>query len=355
VGEQVPASWRKTKVIWVRCLLAQFFVCNKYWQMKTYLHSGDLGDCIMSCASIKCNGGGILYAADKPWTRPFICRMPLLQRLLDEQEYIQGFYPHGEQHIDYDFSTFRQGGHEFGKTLAGLQAAHVRIPVDVTQSWLKVRPSSQTEGKIVVSRTPRYRNDYFPWKELVETFRDCIYFIGIWDEYVDFVRKFGDIRYLVCDDLYDVAAAIAGSELYIGNQCGPTAICEALKHRMVQEVDAQIPDCIYPRDNATFCVDGGLRFEACGREFIAEPFVIPFTPNLQEAPPGGWRVKWDIISVEHYNFQALVENFVLKCREHDRVPPDNLKDLIIKQSYVDVPPPEKLASIKRVEALIANA
>ena len=82
--------------------------------------------------------------------------------------------------------------------------------------------------------------------------------VGLDEEHEDFCKKFGEVEHLHTIDLYDVAEAIAGASLFIGNQSSPNAIANALRAPSIVETCLYAFDCIYERDNATYCHDGNL-------------------------------------------------------------------------------------------------
>lgn len=312
----------------------------------TYGHSGDLGDAIVSLASVRSIGGGTYFAMDKPNCRPFIDRMPLLRRLFVGQDYIFDFLPHNGEKIDHDFSTFRDAGHPWGVQLARLHANWVGASPNLGSPWLRVEPSKETKKKIIVSRSGRYRNPHFPWRELVKAFGPKMMFIGLTDEYTSFCSEFGYVDRYVIDDLYDLAAAIAGSERLIANQTASMAICEGLKHKCIQEVCLWVPDCIYPRENAIHCIAGGLKFSALGIDFESEPYEEKTMANIAETPPGGWVLDYKHVSYKSYSFTKVMQ--VARAN----FPNEDMHDIIIEQSSTHVPPSQAMSDLRKARELL---
>jgi hypothetical protein len=317
--------------------------------MKSYLHERDLGDIIYSLASIQSLGWGILYL--KP-TQGNIFK--LLSRLVSSQEYIEGFLPHKGEPIDYDFSTFRRGGIPFGVRLAELHARWVKAKVDFTKPWLKVTPSEKTKGRILVGRTPRYRNRFFPWKSLVEQYYRDMVFVGLESEWRSFCVQYGRyVEYLRTGDLLDVAEAIAGSELFIGNQSSPNAIAEGLKHNMIQETFLATPDCLFPRPNAIHCFDGNLSTTILGRDFEARHLPAPVRLPKMESPAGGWKVFVNGKESQHYCFKALMANIRMELGMET---PSNLEQMIqaytVKGLKLDSIPESEVSQFRRVQAAL---
>lgn len=69
-------------------------------------------------------------------------------------------------------------------------------------------------------------------------------FLGLREEYESFVKAFGMLPLIPTDNMLDVARAIAGCKLFVGNQTGNTAIAEAIKVPTITEV---WPLDAYPR------------------------------------------------------------------------------------------------------------
>lgn len=286
-----------------------------------FLHERDSGDCIYSLASVQALGGGHYFF--KPCEKsPF----QLLEGLVACQPYITGTNIHRGEKVDVDFSTFRRGGIPWGVRLAELHANWVGAKVDWDKPWLTVDPDPRSAGKIIVSKTARYPNNYFPWKALVARYKRDIIFVGLDQEWKAFCARVGQmVPFMRTRNLLEVARLIAGSELLIGNQSSPMAIAEGLKHPIIQEVCLSVPDCIFPRKNAIHCYDGSLRADILGQEFVSE-YVPPKTIlPTNSSPPGGWKVLVNNKHYTHYCFKALRE---IIRREMRHQCPTNLDDLI---------------------------
>lgn len=319
--------------------------------MKTFLHSGDMGDFVYALPIIRDNPG-TLYVANKPWTRPITPWIEKARRLIETQGYIASLEVHAGQRINHDFSTFRRIGHHMGRTICELQYTWTKLPCDQNKPWLKVDPNPDTVGKIVINRTPRYNNCFFPWKELVETFGEDMVFIGLPEEHRTFCDNYGKVVYLPTDDLYDVASAIEGSELYIANQSSCYAICEGLKHRSIQETHLQWADCIYARNNATYCFDGRLSFDACGKHFESPSKEIKSKISTHETPPGGWTLEYaGIKPLKSYAFDALLVMARQQMKDKGVQEPSNLRDIIVEQAR-DKFPSNGHAGFNRLKELI---
>lgn len=325
--------------------------------MKSFCTYGDLGDICYLCPSMKLVAEKtgepvILYAKDglRPWD-PITARLWVIRRLLEEQPYIHAVRPYNGEEIDYDASMFRDWGLPYGVTLAQLQARWLGLEPDLTQPWLQI--SETTPLEILVARSPRYQNHFFPWHQLVGVFGKHMHFVGLEAEYVDFCREFGYVPRLPTADLYDVAKAIASADLFIGNQSSPYAICEGLKHDSILEVSLYSPDCIYRRPNARFCCDGSLELTFAGKTLSTPAYNVKARATLNETPPGGWRCKLYGHAARGYAHAMVIEEIRGKLAKDGIPAPGDLVETMIDQSSVDMPPPPVMVPIRMLQELLA--
>lgn len=301
--------------------------------MKSLCTYGDLGDIIFLCPSMRflhAREGApvILYGRNglRPWD-PLTERLWLIAPLLESQPYIDSVRAWNGEAVDYDACLFRDDGLPFGETLARRQAEWLKLNPDFSKPWLTVTPEPSTSDCIVVNRSARYHNYFFPWRELVEAFGSKMVFIGLPGEHEAFCDEFGQVNYLLTENLLEAAQAIAGSELFIGNQSSCNAIAEGLKHPLIQETDLTSPDCIYPRENAIHCHNGELNFTACGQHFASKDRMY-VRAHRNETPPGGWKVEIGEHRANSYALDLLVSEITRKLPEV----PANLLELIIEQN-----------------------
>lgn len=319
--------------------------------MLTALHSHDLGDIIYSLPSIKASGKA-RFLLNKTHAK----RLPLMKKLLEAQDYISSCELHNREEADLDFLHFRKAGLTYGVSLGRLQSNWVKASPNFSLPWLKVPPSSEATGKILVNKTPRYGNPFFPWRDLVHRFRTDMLFVGLSEEHTDFCRRYGEVPYLHTNDLYDLATAIRGSELFIGNQSSAMAICLGLAHPCIQEVCLPAPDCIYPRKNAIYCYDGALEFECLGKEFRKEGVVLKPRLDPNTSPNGGWRLVLHSKTYRHFDLTGVVEQARQELLNSGKVVPVNLREMVIEQTAKDtpLPPSEKRMSsqMRQIEGLV---
>ncbi len=167
---------------------------------------------------------------------------------------------------------FRRAGlHDRRATLMSAHLAHLNqttglgLKVDGSKQWLHgIEPSPLTKGRVVVNRTMRYRNHYFPWAEVASHYDGMISFVGLPHEHAIFVNDFGPVDFIPTKTLLEVAQLIAGSSLFIGNQSCAFAVAEGMKHPSIQETSLAIPDCIFKRPNVQHVWTGACELPAVG-------------------------------------------------------------------------------------------
>jgi hypothetical protein len=224
---------------------------------KLFHHSGDAGDMIYSLAAVKALGGGVFYIAQSGWDvrqQPTHSNTQNILPLINGQDYIwsANFTDRRLRHADYDLNKFREtilGNPNSGSIFQHhLNAAGVKWPED--KPWLTVDFKVSTSDRpIIVSRSERYHNLKFPWRELVKKYGQRMLFVGSKPEHAKFVECFGFVPYMETATLLDAARLIAGAKVFIGNQSCPMAIAIGLGVNVVQEVWEPDANCLFNRAN----------------------------------------------------------------------------------------------------------
>ena len=227
-------------------LLAELNEGRQKSTARWYGHAGDFGDIIYSLPAIRATGGGILYLYNKPRsTRMSMTkeRADLIRPLLVTQPYITDCIFSGKQR-EHSLNSFRA----YRGNLAEMHLAALGMPRDdCNRAWLTVTPKQV--ARIIFHRSPRYRNDKFPWKAIYDRYKSEALFIGLKDEHANFAAEIGGIPHYVPADFLELAQMIAGSELFVGNQSAPAAVAEGLKHTMILEECLQAANCHFTREN----------------------------------------------------------------------------------------------------------
>lgn len=222
-----------------------------------FTHSGDMGDVLFALPTIKAKGGGTLYLFDTPGKTAHgmtQAKADSLRSLLIQQPYIKDviFCPQG--HEDQALNGFRHHFRPY-RNLADMHlATHALGPEHRAKAWLQVEPKQV--APVVIHRSPRYQNNYMPWRRIVEQYKGKAVMIGSPAEWERFVSQFGHVPYYRTANMLELAQVIAGAKLYCGNQSSPEAVAEGLKQNKILEVAPNAPaSCMYKRIGAVYCLD----------------------------------------------------------------------------------------------------
>jgi hypothetical protein len=233
-------------------------------------HCGDYGDLVVALPTIIQRGEPCwILLHDNGQTKGIISRAHIIRPLLEYQPLIESVRVWRNEAVDWRSEEFRKGWHDKRRNLATCHAQHAKdthfisaLP-DMSKPWLTVEPNKKFSGMIIINRSPRYNNAHFPWRQIVEHYGSLLCFVGMPQEHADFEHHFGKVRYIVTNDMLEVAQAIAGCEVFIGNQSACATIAEGLKHPRIIESCLTMPDCVYPNaHNAQYVFDGSVELPA---------------------------------------------------------------------------------------------
>lgn len=220
--------------------------------MNRYFSTGDLGDVIASLPAVRALGGGEYIIGFHEWTGQRESmrgpRFEAIKPLLESQPYIHSVqWSDHPRNITHDFSSFRSAYSLHGN-LAEQQARHVGAQIKL-HPWLQVE--TKVNNKIVMARSLRYRNGLFPWRKLVERYKNKI-FVGLPIEHREFENCFGEIEFVPTSDLLELAKIIADCKCLISNQTAAWWIGAGLGVPVVQETYLKDMNSIIERPNLTY-------------------------------------------------------------------------------------------------------
>ncbi len=238
--------------------------------MERVFHNAKIGDIVYSLPAIYRRGGVKEYHIQREHAAEY------LRPLLESQPYV-GTVIHSKNcpdDVDVNFESYQAfyrlmlgpdlvklnmmcagvRSHHFPLKLSGvtLHSEHVKymdgIHFDLDKhrdlqgwsqdhAWLRVDPVHKHD--VIINRSPRYNENYFDYTLLKE--QDCG-FIGLKEEYDEFIKRYGFAHHVKIDNALDVAKYIAGSKLFVGNQSSCKAIAEGLKHPRLVEISKNWPD-----------------------------------------------------------------------------------------------------------------
>lgn len=291
--------------------------------------SGDSGDCVYLSGILKVlpNGPHTLliepkdgFTASGKSHESAVNLLRFMGPLLASQPYIKEVrMAEAADQPDWRSGGFREARlHDTTRTLMVAHLRHLAMVRRMTPSipplapWLKVDPSPETRGMVVINRTERYRNKFFKWHEIVDHYKGRLVFVGLQHEWKQFCESFGYVSFRETKTLLDVARLIAGSDLFIGNQSCAYACAEGLKHNSIQETSTDIPDCIYPRPNAQYVPDGKCLLPNVSGSGEFEIRRAQFEPNYNVQTMMQPRRGWICEGIQGPTFKALKRLFAVK-------------------------------------------
>lgn len=248
--------------------------------MKSYKHSGTLGDIIYSLALVKHFGGGefYLHLGQINWiVKHYYGGQPLpfhqgrmtvqdfefMQSFMQAQSYISKFAPldPGASEITHNLDRFRPlfVGHPGNYVDIYAEAFDIRDPAMQRQlrqePWLTVPQPRTISGKnYVINRTARWSDPHCleTWQDILEQAGDQALFVGLAQEHQEFQQWTGlTLDWQPTETLLDLAEIIAGAEQFIGNQSvalslaiglGVAYACEARKDLPRDRNECWFPD-----------------------------------------------------------------------------------------------------------------
>lgn len=226
--------------------------------MKSFKHSGDLGDIIYALPIIKRLGGGKLFLNINSETKFNIHGYHAIAPLLEYQKYINSVSLYNGEHVDYDLDLFRSRIGLGGGNLTDWQSYPFGLGEEIWKEvWLDA-PGEITSEFHVISKSERYLNPNVDWTKLCEPYWRSSVFVGLKKEHEIFLEETGyDVPFIETKTLLELAIVIKGSGdgVFIGNCSSPYAIAEGLKKNCIQVVDWNAMSCIYERDNIKYILD----------------------------------------------------------------------------------------------------
>jgi len=225
--------------------------------------SGDLGDIIYALPTIRGLGGGQLCigpARDHPYyglrEQMNPVRYGTIEPLLSfQRDYLSKVFWSSEMsgwncHVDLNDSRriHREPYYEIERNLADVPSCYFNLGAGLwRKKWLVV-DKPVTAARFVFARSPRYHVASFPWKRIVEKLKSNAVFVGLPDEYAQFVAEFGYVPRCPTDNLFDVARIIAGAEWFVCNQSAPLSVAEGLKSNVLLERYSYAANCDFDRE-----------------------------------------------------------------------------------------------------------
>jgi len=227
----------------------------------SFLHSGHMGDLIYSLAVIKelakthiCN----LYIEINKIMPPGYEKHPsgkyfldkriveLLLPLLKEQKYLKSAQIYENNPIDVNLNLFRDVPINIRFHSIRWYSHITGVHVDMHNPFLNVNEHDSIKGKIVINRSPRYRNEYINYDFLKNV--KNILCIGINSEFQDLKKEIHNLEFYNCKNFLEMARIIKSSKFFIGNECFAYSVAEGLKVPRLLEASPDFP-VVFPIGN----------------------------------------------------------------------------------------------------------
>jgi hypothetical protein len=239
--------------------------------MKTFKHSGDMGDIIFSLPTIRALGGGVLYLDPKGGEGSDLIRtekgnrtklnsksIESLKPLLELQQYIDCVKEWSGEPVDHNLDSFRNF-----IMFNNLADSHLRaFNFDLSHRdsrWISLgRNAIEPKSYYVFSRSCRYQGNHGYWGDLVRNFtetgkiKDTI-FVGHKKEHELFEFTFDTkVNYVETKSMLDVAEVLSRAKRLYCNQSVIHAIGEGMKMFLTQEVYRPYPATVFTREGAEY-------------------------------------------------------------------------------------------------------
>ncbi len=218
----------------------------------SFLHSGFIGDVIYSLPTIKelskSHKCKLYVQIEKPILGPYESSKKvfinkrcgdLILPLLRNQDFLDTVNIYKDEKIDINLNLFR----DIPINLCFFQPRYYShicgVNINVENTYLSIKPHDSIKNKIIVARSPRYRNAFLNYKFLKNT--KNLLCIGLKEEFQDLKREINNLEFYDCKDFLEMAEIIKASKFYVGNMCLQYIISDALKVPRLLEASPDFP------------------------------------------------------------------------------------------------------------------
>ena len=224
----------------------------------SFLHSGHLGDIIYSFPAIKelsknhkCN---LYIQANKPMPLSYhnhpSGKVFLDKRIVDlalplfkNQSFLNSANIYNGETIDINLDIFRDVPFNVRFHSIRWYFHVVGVQVNMEDPFLTAAPHNSIKNKIILVRSPRYRNEYINYHFLKNT--KNLLCIGLKSEFDDLKKEIHELEFHECKDFLEMAEIIKASKFFLGNLCFSYSIAEGLKVPRLLEANPDFP-VVYP-------------------------------------------------------------------------------------------------------------
>ena len=248
-----------------------------------FVHSGHLGDIINSFSVVqeiaknhKCNfyvrtnkkmkvkyhnhPAGNVYLDEK--------MVNLLLPLLKNQSFINKYGIYTNENIDLDLDFFREVPIDIRFHATRWYMHLTGIHADMNLPYLDSSQHDTITNKIIIVRSPRYRNDFINY-DFLNNIEDRILCIGLRQEYEDLKKNIKHIEFYDCKDFLELSQIIKSCRLFIGNESFAYSIAEGLKVPRLLEASPDYP-VVFPIGNNGYDFYHQIHFERLFKKLYEE-------------------------------------------------------------------------------------
>ena len=219
----------------------------------SFLHSGQLGDLIYSLATIKelskSHKCKLYIQINKPMSlnysdssgKVFISKRSgdLIFPLLRNQDFLDAVDIYKDEKIDINLDLFRDIPINLSFYSTRWFSHICGININVENTFLSAKPHNLIKNKIIIHRSPRYRNPYINYKFLNNA--KNLLCIGLEDEFKNLKKEIDNLEFHDCKDFLEMAEIIKASKFYIGNMSFQYNMAEGLKIPRLLEASPDFP------------------------------------------------------------------------------------------------------------------
>ena len=207
--------------------------------MNSAAHSGGLGDIVYAIPVMRKLNITTLYVKRAYYFEPYGDLFRASERLLTMNGFTVkptdgSFPPHFfEPGLKFDFNLdeSRKQPRRSTNHIILSYLNQYRLPLEGwTDPWLTVEGKNEiTEPYTLIHLTPRWRTgSLVNWKKVLHNLKGKVYFTGFQYEWVEFCRLYGNVEWLPCNDILDMAILIRDCEALYCNQSVSLSIAQGL-------------------------------------------------------------------------------------------------------------------------------
>ena len=163
----------------------------------------------------------------------------LILPLLRNQDFLDTVEIYKDEKIDINLDLFRDIPINLSFYSTRWFSHIVGINLNVENTFLSAKPHNLIKNKIVIHRSPRYRNAYINYKFLKNT--KNLLCIGLKDEFQNLNKEINNLEFHDCKDFLEMAEIIRASKFYVGNMSFQYIMSEGLKVPRLLEASPDFP------------------------------------------------------------------------------------------------------------------